>query len=138
MNILVCLILSLFLTASTVAWADDLGTAGAFSGFGQGMGRGFDQMQSGIIQQGLMNQRQSRELEYLRQESEAVLAEQRDVNYMASFLNDERRRLLALRETDPARFDREVPAHNKSVEMNNARRAQWENRNEALRARFRQ
>lgn len=130
------LLISLFLTLP--AFAGDLGTAGAFSGFGQGMGQGLSQMQSGIIQQGLMNQRQSRELEYLRQESEAVLAEQREVNNLSSALTAERRRLDALRETDPAQFQRELPAHNQSVYMLNARVARWENRNEALRARFRQ
>ena len=90
MNILVCLILSLFLTASTVAWADDLGMAGALSGFGQGMGRGFESMQSGIIQQGLMDQRAAherqlqadrhqREMEQIRSEHarEMVLMKQR-------------------------------------------------------------
>ena len=129
-------LMSLFLTLP--AFAGDLGTAGAFSGFGQGMGQGLSQMQSGIIQQGLMNQRQSRELEYLQGESDAVLAALDALHKETSAINAERRRLLKLRETDPAQFDQDVLAFNQRVEMNNVRRAQWENRNEALRARFRQ
>ena len=64
---LLILVISLLLTIP--AAAQDLGMAGALSGMGQGMGRGLEQMQSAIIQQGLMqeryeNERKLREQQY--------------------------------------------------------------------------
>lgn len=44
------LLISLLLTVPSMT--KDLGTAGVFSGFGQGIGRGFEHMQSGSFSKG--------------------------------------------------------------------------------------
>lgn len=71
------LIILISLALSIPAWADDLGMAGALSGLGQGMGRGFEQMQNGIIQQGLMQQRLENERKLREQQYQYELEMQR-------------------------------------------------------------
>ena len=72
---LIMLLVSLFISVPAIA--QDLGGAGAISGFGQGMGRGFESMQSGIIQQGLMQQRFENERKLREQQYQYELEMQR-------------------------------------------------------------
>ena len=67
----------LFAFVAEQALAGDLSSAGAFSGAGQAFGQGMMNLQSGLIQQGLMEERMKHELELerMRQEDELKMME---------------------------------------------------------------
>lgn len=157
------LILLISLCFSLPAWADDLGMAGALSGFGQGMGRGFESMQSGIIQQGLMDrraehERQLREQQYQRerewqqqrdqaaaarhiqesanQEAAQLTAEAHALNQEGEGLDARAKTLNYLSANDPMRYREEVESHNQQVESHKLHQTNYMGRRASFYARY--
>ncbi|MEP6891229.1 MAG: hypothetical protein ABI955_11115 [Nitrospirota bacterium] len=125
------LILLISLVLVVPAWADDLGMAGAISGFSQGLSRGADQMGAGFIQYGLQQQRfeherQMREQQYqyerqLQQTSQAnkLNQEKQWLDGRKVVIDKRQQEIYRMKEAGNPQWEAEAMLYGKLVADNN-------------------